>query len=471
MPPQSVQVKKKTVVHRQSTGGKNKDSQSLVEDEQYEVVLDGNNIVVSPISKEARKPEDGILVTNFQKYVSLMNSSTGFQDRTLVSDLLHEISVHCSSRGKPDFTAAATVLPDCSGVPLIFNKWARNTTDCIEYNCLPTSKELNVFLKIPSSLTKLLDDAVKRVVNPKSSSTTHEVTVRIGISATSDPSVAELAASLQALDINAEAGYFITDVNALLALIVVLKCYPKKWWEEFFWDAWLAVTIQMYILGNPESLQNDHLKHWQKIDDVTKAELFPCLWMTTKGVFYAESLVDDPNNVQYLLMGQDPVSMKAPLSKIRKATGIAFHNIGDDNPSIRGMSIYELDCEGNKPEEYCKKRPHGLLLVNMVRCIFNGGKSMDGNICHLAWTAYTLKLAHYFGTCKNKYVMVFSKSEDFKPCLTDEYLPKVIPTKKLLHVPHPTRVAKYCEKYQNDAVKMMPIKKVCKKLKNFTAEK
>ena len=179
--------------------------------------------------------------------------------------------------------------------------------------------------------------------------------------------------------------------------------------------------------------------------------------MTKKGVFYAESLVGDPKNVQYLLLGQDPVRASSYRSNPRKATGIAFHNIGDDNPSITGMKAYQLDCKGNKPEEYCEK---GLLLVNMVRCIFQGSKSMEENICHLAWTAYTLKLAHYFGTCNKKYVMVFCKSERFSPRLTDEYLPKVVPGERLLHVPHPSRIYSYVTHYKNDNEKMKPIKRV-----------
>ena len=34
----------------------------------------------------------------------------------------------------------------------------------------------------------------------------------------------------------------ITDVQALLALVVALKCQPLSW-RCFIWEAWLAVTI------------------------------------------------------------------------------------------------------------------------------------------------------------------------------------------------------------------------------------
>ena len=454
--------------------------------EQDKVVLDGENIVMSNLvvsGKEPRRrsPEDYRYipsVADFTKYMSLMNGST-FHDDSVQSSLLDEISVHC--RGSPIKAAAqaAAILPPA--VPPVFNKWnSTNTTDYqkehyTEYRCLP-SENLDVTLKIPSSLIKLLDQAVRAVCpdSVNSSSSSHKVTVNIDIATDSDDSLEFDLEELKHLKLNTDSrrplypmSYVITDVNALLALIVVLKCYPERWWEEFFWDAWLAVTIQMHILGNLDSLEDQlfkdkhSTKYWKKIN-VTEPELFPSLWMTTKGVFYAERLVDDPRNVKYLLLGQDPVATKAS----RKATGIAFHNIGDNNPSITGMSNYHLDCKGNKPKEYCKQRP-GLLLVNTIRCIFEGGKSMDGNICHLAWTAYTLKLAHYFGTHNDKDVMVFC-NPDFKPCLTDKYLPEVVPTNKLLRVPHPTKFQQYIKKYTKDDMKIEPIRKIQKELKDFT---
>ena len=40
----------------------------------------------------------------------------------------------------------------------------------------------------------------------------------------------------------------VTGFQAILALVIVLKCYPPGWRRHFFWDAWLAVTIQLRLL-------------------------------------------------------------------------------------------------------------------------------------------------------------------------------------------------------------------------------
>ena len=133
-----------------------------------------------------------------------------------------------------------------------------------------------------------------------------------------------------------------TNVQAILALVIVLTCYPEEWWDEFLWDAWLAVTIQLGLL--------------RKIDGNNNPgnEVFPCLWM--KQVFLTERLVGSPKKVYCLLMGQDPVYEENTrkdiyLSHLRAATGIAFHNIGDRNKSIEGMTThYGLDCTGDWPE-------------------------------------------------------------------------------------------------------------------------
>ena len=234
----------------------------------------------------------------------------------------------------------------------------------------------------------------------------------------------------------------VTDVNTLLALAVVIKYYPEPWYE-FFWDAWLAVTIQLCILGREEL--NDQ-------------ELFFCLWMNIKGVFYAESQVN-PEDVKCVLMGQDPVSKNTPsmsLHALRNATGIAFHNIGNNNPSIEKMgTCYGLDFRGENPVQHC--RNNGLLLVNMVRCIFHGSNSMDANICREAWTAYTLRLAHYFSRTCQKEVMVFCLSAAFTPKLPHKYLPMIIPNYNELHVSHPSRAV-----YDSAEAK-----RVRKKLKNY----
>ena len=141
--------------------------------------------------------------------------------------------------------------------------------------------------------------------------------------------------------------------------------------------------------------------------------MFPSLWM--KQVFLAERLVDFPQKVQCLIMGQDPACKESSnnLSNLRSATGVAFHNIGDDHSSIVGMNEkYDLDCTGDKPIQYCRD---GLLLVNMIRCIPKDSKSMDANPYHDAWFVYSLKLAKYCGE-HNKPVVVMCNM-DFKPDL------------------------------------------------------
>ena len=113
-----------------------------------------------------------------------------------------------------------------------------------------------------------------------------------------------------------------------------------------------------------------------------ESEVFPSLWM--KQVFLAERLIDFPQRVKCLIMGQDPAykeSSNNP-SKLCSATGVSFHNIGDDHSSIVGMDEeYGLDCTGDKPEQYCRYS----LLVNMVRCIPKYSQTMDVNPYYDAW--------------------------------------------------------------------------------------
>ena len=202
--------------------------------------------------------------------------------------------------------------------------------------------------------------------------------------------------------------YRVTDVQTLLALVVVLKCYPEGWWDNFFWDAWLAVTIQLNLLE-------------------TNNEPFPCLWM--KDVFRAEKLVETPERVRCLIMGQDPVG-RGDASYLRKATGIAFHKIGDRNPSILGMrQKYGLDCSGEKPIQHCKD---GKLLVNMIRCIPLGAWSMNNNPFYDAWFVYSLKLANYFG--ENNKPVVVTCNRNYSPSLM-KYILQVNPQAE--RVQHP----------------------------------
>ena len=117
-----------------------------------------------------------------------------------------------------------------------------------------------------------------------------------------------------------------------------------------------------------------------------------------KQVFLAERLVGIPERIKCLLMDQDAackVYQGINLSNLHSATGIAFHNIADEHPSIVAMlDKYYLDCTGNEPEQYCRD---GLLLVNMIRCIPKDSKSMTGNPYYDAWYVYSLKLAKYCG--------------------------------------------------------------------------
>lgn len=207
----------------------------------------------------------------------------------------------------------------------------------------------------------------------------------------------------------------INDVEALLALVVVLKCHPKSW-RPFIWDAWLAVTIQLHLLESDK-------------------EVFPCQWM--KQIFYAESLVNI-ENVRCLLLGQDPVSKPNPtigLHDLRKATGIAFHAIGNDNSSIEGMNEhYGLNCFDDGPIDLCK---NGRLLVNMIRCIGRDDYSVSNNSCRGAWISYTLKLAHFFTNELKKPVIVFCK---FPAALPEVYMPTTCASSNLTRVPHPAYV-------------------------------
>ena len=116
----------------------------------------------------------------------------------------------------------------------------------------------------------------------------------------------------------------VTDVQAILALVVIVKCYLEDWWEHFFWDAWLAVTIQLglmkKIISNVVDLKN---------------EIFPSFWLHQ--VFDAELLLEDLCTVKHIIMGNDPLSGTSlrQFKHVRRATGIAFHNV--EGKSVTGM--------------------------------------------------------------------------------------------------------------------------------------
>ena len=206
----------------------------------------------------------------------------------------------------------------------------------------------------------------------------------------------------------------VNDAQALVALVIVLKCYPPQWRQKFFWDAWLAIAIQLCLSAKFEP------------GKVT----FPCLWM--RQAFDAERLVI-PENVNHLLFGKDPVSNTGTydLSMLCKADGIAFHAVGNDNPSIEGMRTrYGLDCNDDNPEEYVK---NGLLMVNLIRCIGENDSSLSKNSCRGAWIAYTLKIIHHFSSI-NKPIIVLTEASSVLPGI---YIPAVC-NGDIVKAPHPS---------------------------------
>ena len=332
------------------------------------------------------------------------------------------------------------------------------------YKCLDTT-ELDIIVEIPSSLYTLLTKAMEGTKTEESCAhiATHKIKITIYIkTATKGPAAADnqdqVIDAVGKLTLNNDTDVHtdlvmdeaITDVNALLALVIVFKCYPDAWKELFFWDAWLAVAVQLCIQGRFGNI-----------------EVFPTLWMDSQGIFFAEKHVD-PEKVRCLLFGQDPVPKSSQLQvyDLRKATGIAFHNIGNENSSISNMGkYYGLDCSDDNPIKHCEK---GILIVNMIRCIFENDRSMDENEFRKAWTAYTLKLANHFDKSKQvSKIIVFCKSA-YKPCLATKYLPKVVSKEKFMEVPHPSKVWNN-ELYRDAPETTDDVKEVAKYLKTESA--
>ena len=46
----------------------------------------------------------------------------------------------------------------------------------------------------------------------------------------------------------------ITSIQAVITLVVVIKCLPLSLWNDFIWDAWLAVTIQLSLLQSNQEI-------------------------------------------------------------------------------------------------------------------------------------------------------------------------------------------------------------------------
>ena len=201
-----------------------------------------------------------------------------------------------------------------------------------------------------------------------------------------------------------------------------MKCYPPKWWQYFFWHAWLAVTIQLGLL-EPQD------------------EIFPCQWL--QQIFYAEQLLKSPKNIQCVIMGHDPVSKPSQKNKIqnmRRATGIAFHKVGNKNKSIQGMKIYGLNCDDANPKLYSED---GLFMVNMIRCIAILDETMNGNTCYDAWFVYTVKLSEYFGEMRKPFLVT---SENRSNLL--ESVKIVYGIDSLRQLPHPS----YAKKENEDKI-------------------
>lgn len=219
----------------------------------------------------------------------------------------------------------------------------------------------------------------------------------------------------------------VTDAQVLVALAIVLKSYPEKWQQAgFFWDAWLAVTLQLCSLPPDNNV------------------IFPCMWI--KQLFETERYLDNPGEVKVLLFGMDPVSdtENYGLQRLCQATGVAFHAVGNDNPSIKGMKThYGLDCDDDNPIAYCQK---GLMMVNMIRCIGECDDSLTNNSCYRAWIAYTLRIIHYFSSCpRSKPVLVLTASWS---ALTKMYIPRVCEG-QYVQTSHPS-VREISERYQDE---------------------
>ena len=293
---------------------------------------------------------------------------------------------------------------------------------------------LNVTVTIPDSLTTVIIEGMNGTYKPNLTGSKHKISVALQISkpdstiytATGSDMTKHIpylkynhadqfsiAFKMKELNETVFEGE-VTDTQALLAFVVALKCQAQSW-RHFIWEAWLAVTIQWFLLENDK-------------------EVFPCQWM--KQMFYAESLVG-LKDVKCLLLGQDPVSTPnetTDLTDLRKATGIAFHGIGNDNSSIEGMKEhYGINCFDDNPIELCRS---GQLLVNMIRTIGIKDWSVSNNSCRGAWITYTLKLSHFLSK-KGKPVIVFCK---FPAALPAMYMPTACVDPNLTLTSHPAYV-------------------------------
>ena len=80
----------------------------------------------------------------------------------------------------------------------------------------------------------------------------------------------------------------VTDIQVLLALVVVERCHPAEWKELFIWDSWLIVTIWLGLLKTVTGSSESYSK------------ILPHFWILK--VFNAELLVGCPEKVNCLLI-------------------------------------------------------------------------------------------------------------------------------------------------------------------------
>ena len=334
------------------------------------------------------------------------------------------------------------------------NKYLKENASDLRDDDLSTSLSdkmngLQLKVDIPETLSAVLKAAMSGTYKPEAEKTKHKVSILLHIvkpdGTVYTASGSDMIKHVPYLKYN-HADHFtiefkmkdlketvfdgeVTDMQALLALVVALKCQPSSW-KRFIWDAWLAITTQWHILESDK-------------------EVFPCQWM--KQMFYAESLVK-LKDMKCLLLGQDPVSTPnetTDLTDLRKATGIAFHGIGNDNSSIHGMKEhYGINCYDDGPIELCKD---GQLMVNMIRTIGIKDWSVSNNSCRGAWIAYTLKLAHYLSK-KGKPVIVFCK---FPAALPAMYMLTACVEPNLTRTSHPAYVDPDRDKEDIEKVKQV----------------
>ena len=290
----------------------------------------------------------------------LIQPDGGGQPITLSVEKAHELILN-AGKSEPS-----------SEVIDFLNKYLKENASDLRDDDLSTSLSdkmngLQLKVDIPETLSAVLKAAMSGTYKPEAEKTKHKVSILLHIvkpdGTVYTASGSDMIKHVPYLKYN-HADHFtiefkmkdlketvfdgeVTDMQALLALVVALKCQPSSW-KRFIWDAWLAVTTQWHILESDK-------------------EVFPCQWM--KQMFYAESLVK-LKDMKCLLLGQDPVSTPnetTDLTDLRKATGIAFHGIGNDNSSIHGMrEHYGINCYDDEPIELCKD---GQLMVNMIRTI------------------------------------------------------------------------------------------------------